>query len=482
MTFGVSRDGGAFEWSGSGKGIFAQRRNLFRPRHWRMIFDIVRFNQFALDLLSADSDDSRLGSTPEWRKNVRDLTIGEYLEREGYSTSFRDDYLIPMTAAVWSTSPDKASLDFPAQTLVRFMWNHHLLSTVAVRPPWLTIPGGSQRYIDAIIASFSKDRLHIHTNSEVANIVRPAEGSNDPVKLTWNNATSNRTETENFAHAVLACHGDEVLPLLVNHEKDPSTHDPAQTVSISREETEIFTAFRTTPNTAYLHSDLSLMPKRRAVWTAWNYLTTTQNTPTTITSIPTSTTSNAKTPSNPPQTGVSLTYDMNTLQHLPRHLHSNVLVTLNPPHTPDSAKTQGTYTYRHPLYTVAAVKAQNRLPTIQGTRGVSYAGAWTGYGFHEDGFSSGLQVATQQLGARLPWEFVDSRESRGHRPMLGWADWVLRLVLLFLVLVLRVWERVVQWRGVKGLVHFAEAVGGLVLDVGEAGLEGSWIEGKVKNE
>ena len=124
MSFGVTRDGGKFEWSGSLKGVVAQRRNLFRPSHWRMIFDIIRFNQYALDLLKEDDEESRT------------ITIGDYLDKHGYSQAFRDDYLIPMTAAVWSTSPDKASLEFPAQTLIRFMWNHHLLSTVSTRPDW----------------------------------------------------------------------------------------------------------------------------------------------------------------------------------------------------------------------------------------------------------------------------------------------------------------------------------------------------------
>ena len=124
MSFGVSRDHSKLEWSGSGKGVFAQRRNLFRPGHWRMIFDIIRFNMFALDLLNENDNQSR------------NITIGQYLDKEGYSQAFRDDYLIPMTAAVWSTSPDKASLEFPAQTLIRFMWNHHLLSTVQRRPDW----------------------------------------------------------------------------------------------------------------------------------------------------------------------------------------------------------------------------------------------------------------------------------------------------------------------------------------------------------
>lgn len=125
MSFAVSRDSGAFEWSGSASGLFAQRRNFFRLRHWQLLFDVIRFNQFALDLLF--DDDSDEGAN---------LTIGQYLDQQGYSQTFKDDYLIPMTAAVWSTSPDKASLEFPARTLVRFMWNHHLLSTVAARPDW----------------------------------------------------------------------------------------------------------------------------------------------------------------------------------------------------------------------------------------------------------------------------------------------------------------------------------------------------------
>lgn len=133
MSFAVSRNAGEFEWSGSLKGIFAQRRNLFRLRHWRLIVDIVRFNQFALDLLN-ETDPASF-----------EMTIGQYLEKEGYSQAFKDDYLIPMTAAVWSTSPDKASLEFPAKTLIRFMWNHHLLSTIARRPDWYVASPGTPR-------------------------------------------------------------------------------------------------------------------------------------------------------------------------------------------------------------------------------------------------------------------------------------------------------------------------------------------------
>lgn len=290
MTFGVSRNHGEFEWSGEGKGIFAQRRNLFRPQHWRLIFDIIRFNQFALDLIADDPDAAgRLGASAEKKEQAASLTIGQYLDREGYSQAFRDDYLIPMTAAVWSTSPDKASLEFPAQTLIRFMWNHHLLSTLAERPPWLTIPGGSRRYIDAILEQFPKDRLHVHTRCEVANVLRPAPNTKGPVSVAWINRESKRVDKENFDHVVLACHGDEVLPILAKHGSNRSarSNSSASTSSsdagsfvpssrgvqnVSQEEHDIFSAFQTTENTCYLHSDLTHMPTRRATWTAWNYL------------------------------------------------------------------------------------------------------------------------------------------------------------------------------------------------------------------
>lgn len=123
MTFGVTRDHGLFEWAGTSlDAVFAQRKNIFSPRMWRMIFDIIRFNQFALDLLMADDEDDAAAMNGDSKGTKKEETIGEYLEREGYSDAFRDDYLIPMTAAVWSTSPDKCTLDFPAVTLVRFMY------------------------------------------------------------------------------------------------------------------------------------------------------------------------------------------------------------------------------------------------------------------------------------------------------------------------------------------------------------------------
>lgn len=226
MTFGISRDNGAFEWAGTSvNAVFAQRANLFRLSMWRMIFDIIRFNQFALDLLSLEDETS---------ESATDLSIGEYLDREGYSSAFRDDYLIPMTAAVWSTGPDKCALEFPAVTLVRFMWNHHLLSTIATRPEWRTIKGGAKKYINAVMSDFPASRVHLSTP-----IHSVTNDSNGRVMLNLPNG-----EQEVFDDVILACHGDQAYDIISN--------------SATATEEEVMGSFKTTPNTAYLHSDLSV--------------------------------------------------------------------------------------------------------------------------------------------------------------------------------------------------------------------------------
>ncbi|KAJ8105095.1 hypothetical protein OPT61_g10386 [Boeremia exigua] len=398
MTFGISRDAGAFEWSGTSLGaLFAQSSNILKPSFWRMIFDIVRFNQFALDLLSIPP-----GSAAAAKANQE--SIGQYLERNGYSDAFRDDYLIPMTACVWSTGADKCALEFPAVTLVRFMWNHHLLSTVSERPPWLTVHGGSKNYIDAVMQE-CKD-VHLHLSTPVTSLQR----KDGRVRLTLD-GNSTRTE-ETFDSVILACHGDQARAIL----------GPSATL----EESDILNAFETTPNTAYLHSDLSLMPNRRNAWSAWNYLTTSAPSP------------SSTNPSGALQT-VSLTYNMNILQHIPVDKFDNVLVTLNPEKRPDPALTQAQYEYRHPLYNSKMVAAQEELHRIQGKSGVWYAGAWTGYGFHEDGFSSGMRVGLQ-LGGSVPWEAQDAKFSRGLAPVLDWKDWAVRSI----VTVMQIWITVLE--------------------------------------
>ena len=246
MTFGVSRDQGLFEWSGTSlAAIFAQKSNIFKARMWQMIFDIVRFNQFALDLLS-EEDESETdisganGSAKHVGKPARQQTIGEYLDREGYSEGFRNDYLIPMTASVWSTSPDRASLEFPAITLIRFMWNHHLLTTVAARPTWMTIVGGSKQYIDAVMRDFPEDRVHLNTGIQSLSILE-----NEQLAV---HRMDGRREV--FDHVILATHGDQAMEII----RDIAT----------LQETEIMSAFKTSKNTAVLHSDRSVCSRTPA--------------------------------------------------------------------------------------------------------------------------------------------------------------------------------------------------------------------------
>jgi predicted NAD/FAD-binding protein len=317
-----------------------------------------------------------------------------------------------MTACVWSTSADKCALEFPALTLIRFMWNHHLLSTISERPPWLTVEGGAKRYIDAVMRECKE--AHLHLSTPVKSLTR----RDGRIELELGGEEAGNTET--FDEVIMACHGDQARELLGS--------------SATLDEEEILAAFETTPNTAYLHSDLSLMPKRRAAWSAWNYLTTSKSS---SAQPPTSTESRS---SGALQT-VSLTYNMNILQAIPVSDFSDVLVTLNPEVPPSLSTTQAIYQYRHPLYNARMIAAQSQLEKIQGKRGVWYVGAWTGYGFHEDGFSSGMNVGLA-LGGNVPWTVRDAKFSRGVSPLLGWKDHLARTVIAVLQVLVRLFEKV----------------------------------------
>jgi len=393
MDFSISRDGGVFEWASSKwSAMFSQRRNILSPRMWRLLFDVVRFNQFAVDLLMEDEQ----ASNPE--------SIGQYLNREGYSDAFRDEYLIPTIAAAWNTSPDNFSLDFPASTLVRFLWNHHLLSTVSTRPQWLTLRDGSRTYVDAVMKGFPPNHLFLKT--AVRSVTNGTDGRPE---LHLENG-----RTEVFDHVIIATHGDQALSLIGS--------------SATQEERAVLSAFTTTQNEVVLHSDPSLMPTRRKAWAGLNYATQT---------------SKLRGYTNVDE--VSLTYNMNVLQRIPKEPFGNVFVTLNPLQKPQKSLTHGWYYYSHPRHTLKSMRAQNHLPSIQNKRGISYAGAWTKYGLHEDGFSSGLAVATEHLGAKLPFEFKDPTYSRGRAPKLGLFDHILRLVVLLIqVFLIQVVERLAE--------------------------------------
>lgn len=395
MTFAVSRDQGKFEWAGTSFGsIFALRWSILNPTMWRLIFDIIRFNQFALDVLRS-SEESENEPAAEVGTSAgspgSSETIGEYLDRGNYSQAFRDDYLIPMTAAIWSTTPDKCSLHFPAVTLVRFLWNHHLLSTLSKRPDWMTIPGGSRQYVDTVISDIPKDRIHRRTQ-----VTSLRDGDGKLVLLTADG------REDSFDHVILATHGDQALEIL----RETAT----------KEEIDILSGFETSRNVAILHSDLNLMPKRRITWSSWNYITESP--------FPSTRTKNVA--------KVCLTYWMNLLQHISESKYGPVLVTLNPLFPPDPRLVQGIWEYSHPLYNSGAIRAQSFLPRIQNVRGISYCGAWTKYGFHEDGFSSGVNVAMNHLRAELPFQFVDSTFSRGRKPVVTLRNHGLRMLLIII--------------------------------------------------
>jgi predicted NAD/FAD-binding protein len=273
------------------------------------------------------------------------------------------------------------------------------LSTISARPQWLTLSQGSRSYIDAVMKGFPPN--HLFLNTAVESITNEDDGR---VRLHLENAKSTV-----YDHVIVATHGDQAHALVLPE--------------ADLEEREILSGFQTSKNTAILHNDLSLMPQKREAWSSWNYIT-----------------ESSVTGGNVDQ--VCLTYNMNILQHIPVETFGHVLVTLNPLHLPDPDRVQGRYTYSHPLYNAASIRSQSLLPRIQNTRGISYCGAWTKYGFHEDGFSSGIKVAQDHLGAILPFKFKDSTFSRGKRPVLRLRDIVLRLILVIMQMFIELIERV----------------------------------------
>ncbi|EAU86305.1 amine oxidase [Coprinopsis cinerea okayama7 len=346
MTFSVSSDNGAFEWAGKNLfTVFCQPRRLLDPLMWRMVYDIFRFNACSRKVLMQKDESGT------------ELSIGDYLVRENYSVAFRDNYLIPMTAAIWSTPPGKCFLDFPAKTLIQFMYNHHLLQ-ITGKPSWLTIEGGSHRYVNQILSKLPSSQLHLNTPVVRASTSTP-EGATTKPKVTLRTQAGDEVE---YDHVILACHSDTALQIL-------------QAGNITPEEERILGTFQWNRNEVVLHSDVRMMPKSKMAWSCWNYLTTSQN------------------GESSDIDRVSLTYGMNDLQHIPESKWGPVLCTLNPPLEPAPDKVVGRWRYDHPVLDSKAVQAQNEMPHIQNKRSITFAGAYLKYGFHEDGFTSGLLAA-----------------------------------------------------------------------------------------
>jgi len=347
MSFAVSADNGKLEWSGhSLNTVFAQRKNLLSPRFLRMLRDIFRFNKTAvLDLKS---------------ERLAGVTLGDYLEREGYSSGFINDYLLAMGAAIWSTPLDEMRA-YPAESFVAFFDNHRLLSFD--KQQWRTISGGSRTYVDRLIAPL---RGKVRLGAAVTEILR----KNGKLHIT--DCSGNQ---DVFDQVVLASHTDQSLAML----GDPSER-----------EREILSAIRYRPNEVYLHKDEALMPRHKSVWASWNYMSDRDAGET---------------------RDVTVSYWMNRLQNIDRG--KPVFVTLNPFEPPREDKTFAKYVYDHPQFDASALAAKKRLHEIQGVNGTWYCGAWEGNGFHEDGLVSGLTVA-KALGARLPWE--------SEPPLTGFLD------------------------------------------------------------
>ncbi|MBT8047606.1 MAG: NAD(P)-binding protein [Xanthomonadales bacterium] len=327
MSFSVRNERTGLEYNGASlNAVFAQRSNLLKPSFYRMLIDILRFNREAPGLL----DDP--GNT---------ISLGDYLDRNGYSPGFVDHYIVPMGAAIWSATPGGMRA-VPAAFFIRFFQNHGLLS-VNDRPTWRVIKGGSRTYLDKLVAGH-RDRIRL--DSPVEWIRRHPEHVEVKVK---------GSGVECFDRVFLACHSDQALELLA----DPSP-----------QEREVLGAIQYQQNEAVLHTDDTLMPKRRLAWAAWNY----------------------HVPDGPtdPDGKVALTYNMNILQSLDAPVQ--FCVTLNNTQAIDPDKIIQTISYSHPVFTEQAVTAQKMHRNINGPRRTYYCGAYWRYGFHEDGVVSALSA------------------------------------------------------------------------------------------
>ncbi len=350
MSFSASIDGGRIEYAGSAlSSLFAQKRNLFRPSFLHMIKDFGRF--------------CRLGKAALQRNDSQGETLLQFLDTHGFTKSFRHYYLLPMAASIWS-APCAQILDYPSASFLRFFANHGLLD-IGRHPQWRTVTGGSINYVRKLAAP-------LLGRIELEHRPRAVRRKDDGIELVDRNG-----ETRRFDQIVLACHADQCLDLLAD---------------ANEAEKQALAAIRFQPNHAILHRDAKLMPTRRAVWASWNYAA-----------------ANAASIDHK-DTRVSATYWMNLLQNI--DLNCPLFVTLNPLEEPDPSKVFARFDYDHPVLDSEAHAGQTALKKLQGQDRVWFAGAWLGYGFHEDGLVSALDAA-RALGARVPWEDLSPKRSSG---------------------------------------------------------------------
>ena len=339
MSFAVSLPDFDLEWAGGNLDtVFAQRRNLLNPPFLRMLRDIMRFNRLT----------TRLAASGEL--DYLPLTLGEFLDQHHFSAEFRDWYFLPMAGCIWSCPPAQMR-HFPVSTMIRFCHNHGLLQ-VSDRPQWRTVRGGSREYVRRMLAQISDARL-----DPVLAVRRPAENGSTGVHI------YSAAGLEVFDEVVFACHSDQALALI----KDPTEQERLVLGDVQYQQ-----------NRAVLHTDQALLPVRKKVWSAWNY--TSQARPSET--------------GGEPTTQVCVHYLINRLQPLPAAWGDQaVIVSLNPVTQPAPESVLREFDYAHPVFDEKAMAAQRELPRLQGRRHTWFCGAWTGYGFHEDGLRSGLDAA-----------------------------------------------------------------------------------------
>jgi uncharacterized protein len=332
MSFSVS-DPNGYEWGSDPWGVFAWKRNALDAKFRGLLNEIVRFNNIARAELVA-------GDMPE-------ETLGDWLDAHGFSEIFRTAYLLPMSAAIWST-PEKLMLDYPVGSFLTFFDNHRLMHVV--RPIWRTVQGGSRTYVNKLLEALKPS---LRAGAEIETI-RPAGPGR--VQIIEKGAAP-----QTFDAVILSCHADQSRKIL----------------DASYEEQQLaLGSLHFSQNTAYLHRDASFMPERRAAWASWNVLKGEDN-------------------------KVCITYWMNRLQNLRRD--KPVFVTLNPARPPAADKTFGVYEFDHPMYDAASAAARRSVQRIQGQDGLFFAGSWLGDGFHEAGLRTGLEAAFA-LGGQVPWQ------------------------------------------------------------------------------
>jgi predicted NAD/FAD-binding protein len=348
MSFAASIGDGAVEYSVGGlAGLLGQPGNVLRLGFWRMLRDILRFY--------------RSGPAVLKRADSEQLTIGAYLDSEGYSTEFIEHHLLPMAAAIWS-SPIEDMREHPAVAFVRFCMTHGLMR-IGRRPQWKTVDGGSRVYVQELTKSLAG---RIRLNCPVARVTR----SGDAVIV-----EDETGDIARFDHVVIASHADQALAVLGD---------------ASFDERRLLGAFTYSSNRTVLHRDARLMPKRRRVWSSWNYI-------------------GGRGGDRRPR--VCVTYWMNALQSLDPRVP--LFITLNPTREPAPELVEATFHYDHPCYHRAALRAQRELPTLQGVRNTWFCGSYFGAGFHEDALVSGLAVAEALGGVRRPWATAAPAEPLG---------------------------------------------------------------------